>query len=375
MTNHIITILFVSLLYSCSKTTTKVVEVPYLTHEKVKVINVDMSNKVSFDDIVENLQYVKLEENDNALFTYISKFRVYKNRIYVLDVYTTNTVCVFDTTGKYINSINDIGRANNEFLGIVNMEFDYVKDELILDDDMGGKLLFYDSDGNFKRTQPKKWRLYDYAMTPNGNIARGCNLTAHLFGANETNLDYMLIVADTIPAIKLTCKTNVPMALLNSLIATQDGNALYMPALSDSIYIVTDDGYYPKYFINIPKNNKFPLDIFSDQDTHSGISEYERGKGMTYTWGGLAETDSYIHVTLGFFINNSLLYSKKSGKSIVLDEELFSSLITSDENGKFWVSVSKLRAKQSKNEKLKKILPLTSENEANILVSFDLKDF
>lgn len=374
MLNRIITILFVSLLYSCNPNTLNT-EVPYLTHGEVKVINVDMSNKVPFDDVVENLQYVKLEENDNALFTYISKFRVYKDRIYVLDHYTTKTVFVFDTSGKYINSINNIGRANNEFLGIVNMEFDYVNEELILDDDMGGKLLFYDRDGNFIRTLSKNWRREDYAMMPDGKLARGRNLTTHLLGAAGTSKNQMLVMADTVSAIDLTCKSNALLTLPNSLIATFNGNAIFIPELSDTIYVVTSEGYYPKYRVNIPEKNKLPLEIFSKYDNDSGVSEYERTKGMTFTWGGLAETDSYMHVTLGFFINNSLIYSKKSGKSIVFDDELFSGVVTSDENGKFWVNVFKLRAEQSKSEKLKKILPLLGETDANIIISFDLKDF
>lgn len=349
-------------------------DLPHISSDAIKTIDVNLSDKVSFDSVATNLKCVKLETNDSSLFSSVSKIRVYKNKLYLLDGFHTNLIYIYDTNGNHLKTINNVGRAYNEFIKISNFELDYITEQLIIHDDAGRKLMYYDLDGNFKNCVPVKWRLQDYAVLSNGCFIRARNTSSYLFTPEDVNLDQVLIFSDTISAIDKVCDLHFSLYNSNYLVSTFNGDAILLPHLSDTIYTVTKDGYYPSYKINIKPSDKIDIDILSKQNDFSYLDTSE-DNGKVFTWGCLAQNDNNIHCMIGFSGSQSLFYSKKSGNSIVIDERLFQGAITSDESGQFWGYINPIYLGMSKGEYAKEILQHVNEEDNPVLICFYLKDF
>lgn len=219
------------------------------------------------------------------------------------------------------------------------------------------------------------WRMEDYAVLPNGNFIRGCNAMSHRISTTEPNSNHWLIISDSLTAINKICEHNILIEIPNYLVPSFNGAISFLPAMSDTIYTVNNDGYYPTYIININKVNKFDIKSMGSDDDINVLGKKETREHKTFTWGGFAQTDKFIHFSLGFFANRSLFYSKESDKSVIMDCEMFTGVITSDENGKFWAYIDPQLAVVSNGNYFKEMLSYVNEEDNPVLVCFDLKDF
>lgn len=349
--------------------------VSYISNGEVEIINVDIHNKVPFDSVVKDFKHTKLEENDNALFGYITKLRVFKNRIYILDNITTDMVYIFNTNGKHIKTIDNKGRASNEFIGIKNFELDYINDELIMHDVSGHKLMFYDLEGNFKRSRSIDWSMEDYASLADGRIVRGRTPFSHLIYNNNLESDNLLVISDSVSSIPCEYNLQFPLQCINSLVSCYNGDVSFIPLLSDTIYNVNIKGYYPEYVINIDTPNKISIKEFSEFNGFNMVIDAEKNRSKLFTCGGLTQNDKFVALSLGFFNSYSLFYSKTSENSFIIEDVLFNHSLASDENGLFWASIPAVYANQSNSSLLKTALSTVSETNSNILVCFDLNNF
>jgi len=109
------------------------------------------STVINLEDISESIKIVPLQMTDSSIISYISDVKFDGSYLYVLD---KNTCKVFNSEGKYINSIGFKGRAINEYL-YINEVFVNPKN-IILFDESGKKLLTYGLDGKYLYTLPIK---------------------------------------------------------------------------------------------------------------------------------------------------------------------------------------------------------------------------
>lgn len=86
--------------------------------------------------------------------------------------------------------------------------------------------------------------------------------------------------------------------------------------MSDTIYTVNNDGYYPTYIININKVNKFDIKSTGGDDDINVLGKKETREHKTFTWGGFAQTDKFVHFSLGFFATDLCFIQRKAARAL-----------------------------------------------------------
>ena len=81
----------------------------------IKTVNIDKNNVVSIYDIFSKMEIIPLEMTEESALGYpLRKILVNDGNYYVLD-YTQNTIFKFDSCGKYLDKINKLGSAPEEY--------------------------------------------------------------------------------------------------------------------------------------------------------------------------------------------------------------------------------------------------------------------
>ena len=95
-----------------------------------------------------DIKYIKLETNDSSVLGIVRKIYHEKGLFYISD---NNNVCkIFDDNGKYIRTINRIGRGPEEYLDITDIYVDAESGNLMIMDTRG-VITEYTSAGRFIR--------------------------------------------------------------------------------------------------------------------------------------------------------------------------------------------------------------------------------
>lgn len=138
----ILSVLFITHLLSCSKKKEQLYP--------VQTINISTSDEVKKEDLLttnffKNSRLVKLETNDKSLISSISRIIIYDDKYYVLDK-ETNSVLVFDGSGKYISKIRHIGKGPGQYMQLGDFTIDTTKKQIVLLCNIPKSLLYYDLD-------------------------------------------------------------------------------------------------------------------------------------------------------------------------------------------------------------------------------------
>ncbi len=102
---------------------------------------------VKMSDLMKDCSFVKLETNDDNLIMDATIVKLWKDRIYILDSYSSNKgVYVFGMDGKYIGRIGNVGQGPGEYIMPINMFFDASNGSLFVKDVARNRILAYDLD-------------------------------------------------------------------------------------------------------------------------------------------------------------------------------------------------------------------------------------
>jgi len=105
----------------------------------------EVSNDYAFDSIFQFKSYVILEDSADSRISNISKIRITDRNIIILD--NNKRILFFDSQGRFVYSIDKIGHAKDEYMGI--QDFDIRNDSLFIIDRIASQLLVYSIDGRF----------------------------------------------------------------------------------------------------------------------------------------------------------------------------------------------------------------------------------
>jgi len=104
---------------------------------------------MTFDDLFTLDRVIKLETTEQSRIGYLKKIRYHHDRLYILDN-IQNTVLVFDDKGTFLHPIGRSGEGPGEYGKAENI---YIhNNDIAVVDSRGIKVLFYDLQGNFKRS-------------------------------------------------------------------------------------------------------------------------------------------------------------------------------------------------------------------------------
>ena len=140
---------------------------------QIVTIDPDANQIINLVDKVETVELVRLELTDKSMLSRITGVLEYDDK-YIVSSSSGQSICVFDKQGKFLYNIGSVGRANNEYLIIGRIMLDEKQEQLIVYDELGGKLLYYTISGEFVKVahlrDDIKASFNEIINLPNGNF-------------------------------------------------------------------------------------------------------------------------------------------------------------------------------------------------------------
>lgn len=219
-------------------------------------------------DIVEDVEYVKLETTDDCLVAGSVRGFITNDDIYTLNKYSDEKLLRFDRkTGKFISQIGSIGQGPKE---MIDPGFVFAKDSLVyVSSSISNKVYVYTNDNQFVRSVPFcKDRSssedgagqtisvidHQYIVRHPGQLQASfnCNqyIAADVIDMNSNRLFAMRDTSD-VYGIMLTLDWD-PIRWYYK------GNINFYNEPDRTVYAVTKDSIIPRYYFNLG-DNKWPV--------------------------------------------------------------------------------------------------------------------
>jgi hypothetical protein len=127
-------------------------------------------------DIVEDIRYIILEDNENSMFTAIDKLIIKGDRIYLLDITGPKSLLVFDISGKFLHRVGRQGGGPGEYAhSIIN--FDVLDNNVVLlYDYVKRNMMFYDENGMYLKSIKSTFSFNDFIMLPENRYLISANI-------------------------------------------------------------------------------------------------------------------------------------------------------------------------------------------------------
>ena len=292
-------------------------------------------------DIIENLEYIVLEEKENSYLGQIAKMRVFQNKIFVLDL-MASAVFIYTIDGKHIATIGDKkGRGPMEFVSVTNFEIDYINHQLVVMDNFGYKFMVYDLDGGFVKQIDSDVTVVDAVLLSNGYIVHAKPSWEHYRISNEC--DYIIIADENKQIVKegfqYDDNKNVNIRIYDVISSQLDGSINFAPKFRDTIYTVSFDSIFPKYAINYGDNRSIPKNVIEDIPSPRELYQLINNGSLCFI-GEHVEAKDHIYLSLGYVLKSTtVFYNKQTNNTIALSHKKYSELyriLCSDSDGYFY---------------------------------------
>lgn len=293
-------ILILCILYGCNNRTglpqdrietSTALELKRVEGNTLQVINTDAAIEIDSDELlsmIKRIEYIQLDSSEPI--GEVTKMIVTSSKIFILDSFVAEKIFVFDKTGKLLFQINKKGQGPEDYLSLWDMQVDTVRNEIIVNDALSRKQIFYSAnDGSLIKKE--KGIPNCYLAKINGyNV----NLLAHNQDFNDDeNYPLLVTLKDSVIFKGFSLEPiQQDNYIVNSLMYDYDGELLYTPVNSDTTYQINSDfTYFPKYFISQKKSiwNK-KKDFLSENDIARLIKE----DNYTRYCGNLMSTDKKV---------------------------------------------------------------------------------
>lgn len=207
---------------------------------------------LDISSLVDSVVLVPLEATDQSLIGCIDKIICTDDRFYILDKRTSKKLFVFNSQGKFVRCIGQVGRGPGEYLEPSDFVVYPKEDLIIVFDQFGRQLLYYGTDGTFQRNVRLKYILKE--IIP----AFQDSLLFAIAGDNRhleeiAKHDLLLINREgKVISKMLPYEYRLNFSSSNDY-QREDSLLLYHPTFSDKIYGISPQGIRAAYQIDIPK--------------------------------------------------------------------------------------------------------------------------
>ena len=264
-------------------------------------------------DIADSLSYIKLATDTSNLIGVIDKIIPLKDRILIVDKDITQTIYIFDKSGKFIRKINKKGRGPGEYLSLNDVAVDVSNKRLIVHDDMAQKISIFTYEGEFIEkirldfiTTSIAYLGYnrlacycDYINNPNYSIrSKSPNLI--LFDLQTRKTQSKLFFNSTINRLGIT-------GLINNLSSTYSNDTVHliMP-LNDTVYSICNNKVQPEYYVDLgvtPQMRELQRTASSSKSAQEASQEDSKPQYPVIC--NMLESDSVVYL---FYRHNNKSY-------------------------------------------------------------------
>ncbi|MDR2569285.1 MAG: 6-bladed beta-propeller [Oscillospiraceae bacterium] len=297
-------------------------------------------------DIIDDLDYIILEEKENSYYGHSSKVRVFRNRIYIADLMFAQSLFIYSKEGKHISTIGtNKGRGPLEFLSLTNFEIDYENNQLLVLDNRGSKFMVYDLDGKFIKRIDSEIPVTTAALLPNGYIIHAKSSFEYKVSGQSNSC--IFITDDNKKVIKegFEYDDNKNLAIRNSnwFNSRLDGGISFAPKFRDTIYRTYFDSIVPKYAIDYGRNKALSQKQIQKLTSSSELNELTKAGNLCF-FGNHVENDGHLYLKLESQNPVFVFYNKKTSNTVAFNQKVIIgdpwremySLLCSDEEGYFY---------------------------------------
>ncbi|MGJ3236794.1 6-bladed beta-propeller [Marivirga sp.] len=302
MNNYNYVLAFIFFILSCCN----VKEVP--ENELVIKVKDDILDNINYSELISDIEFIKLDENPDAIITQIDKILFHNNKIYILQRFFNPRVLVFENNGKYLYDLGKEGDGPGEYM--------YPYDLLVNNDTI--ELLvanfiysYKENNGKYIGSKSIGFPAVRFKKTSDGYVFKCGGDEKEIFITdNETNV----------------LSKNMDKGIrneINPLISfhPQNDNLLFHMTLNDTIFQIQNNKLTPFRIINFEK----PLtdEVLNNlyHRNNSSISELKKNMGdyMGYLK-VYVENESHIYFTYMHKNQNiAFLYDKRKKEGWSID--------------------------------------------------------
>jgi len=213
------------------------------------------NNPILLSDIVNSLQYIKLETTDECLIGEIWKIYSIKDKLIIFDRQISKSIYFFNQDGTFINKISRIGQGPREYVSISDIAINGEDEEIIIWDIRTQKLLIYNFDGTFVNNIEFPYYGRSIAYIGDNLLAMYCDYSLNkplLKDKTSPNLViFNLKTGETKNDLFFDSDISTQgITIINNNLSLFKGQVLLIPTLSNSIYSISKSGKEEKYYLD-----------------------------------------------------------------------------------------------------------------------------
>lgn len=252
--------------------------------ERIYVMEIVKKNpkSVYLDDYCSKIEFVPLDEVNNAPVGIIVRLEACERFIYVLD--HTKTLTIFTHEGTLINQLTPQGKGPGEIGQIRLFHILEELNKLIVYDDSNRKLIFFDLSGNFISEH-----RFGFSIDAMSNIDKR---TTVLFTDGRSNSSeipgHLISLMDTdkleiYNTFNLNTKQQTPnsISFLKSRMARINGDVILQVPFCDTLFEINQQGYNAKYIFELEGTGLKPH-MMKDQRTRRNAAQYTTQCSIPY---------------------------------------------------------------------------------------------
>ena len=311
--------------------------------ENIRAINVPNIHKsterIMLSKLIDSSFSISLETTKKNLIGKIDEIKIYKNTIYVVDIYKAKAVFRFDLEGNYLGRIGEKGNGPGEYSRPDGFEIDKKNNELLVSNTAKRKILRFDLKGNFLGDIKPNIGNIDFKVLDDGKIVllAGDQENRHL-GEISNKIVYIINNKGDIISYGPTVSsdyTNVKTILSGNNMVGNNGVISYCYKFSDTIYSINNDKLSADFVMNFADNSGLNRKVLKSMNTIGFFNTINKGKGSsspTYFKGGHFQTKDYLYFIIKYknkWFN--FFYNKNQSKIIA-------GALVRDKPGYFFVS-------------------------------------
>ena len=258
---------------------------------KTVFIDPKSNHKLNLSDGIEIVDLIFLETNESCLISNIDKLRYFDEKFYMYEQFGSIQALCFSDKGKFLFKIGAIGKAENEYVTLRDLNINKWKNRIEIYDINRDLIKYFDFNGNYigKGSIGRKTRHYavidssHYAFFNDGEYD---DLPYNLFIAPQDRFEVLY------PSVPFQGQRDI-MNNVNPFYESKDG-VLFSFSLNDTIFSITSHGAQPKYILDFGKE-RIPNEVLG-KDMQE-IVNYLMGNTVPGFVSHLVENSEYISIS------------------------------------------------------------------------------
>jgi hypothetical protein len=256
-----------------------------------------MKETIGLSQIASNVEYIKLETKDDCLmWGGVKRYLFTDNFIFISN---KDHILKYSRDGKFIRKIGAPGRGPGEIDLIVNMSILPDKKLIIVQTNVGRKLLYFTFDGAFVKT------VGFTSFVPYVKVLRDGKYLTHDDGGSGKNKYTFCLVNEKMDTLSVIKNYNHWVYTQNMMIGIgypqfepyyESGGKNYFKTMyNDTVFSVSSDKIIPSYYIDLGKY-RLPNELRPERLGPDNIQKF-RDNGLNYYFANVFQGSDKLFLT------------------------------------------------------------------------------